>query len=229
MSAYAAGFGAGRGWLTCHCVPDELRELLAGAPSHTIIPNGPTPVGARSIATADLITDYGTALAAAPGAGVRFMCRLTVDPGGIVWMRGRPRRGEEPFEFASFALPPVNVDGLTLLAADDGHIATGVTHPEESVLGLRLTFPRVMFLASEGFEVAHDTDGLPDAHLYRELAAMIRSRTSPLTLVTPAGNRRTRVRATRAGTEYLADHPYMVRNRLVPQRPKRTGPVDRRP
>lgn len=186
MSIYG-GLGAGRGWHTFKFVlrPESLERVFQNMTYWFVITNTRVPIDYKIARETSFFDDYATLFGRIVsgkdwirkedwGFESAIRISMTNDLETIKFENIKNRKGEISSEYKSVrpTEPIVNIRPFYL------HLKNGklsiATSNEEGILGLELSYPKVVSFDSEGHEYLYETNQYSGYELFMELTSRIK-------------------------------------------------------
>jgi hypothetical protein len=225
--SYFGGLGAGKGWNKFKFVltPDELVEIFKDLEYWLVITNRRVDIDYCVNDKTSLFDSYenyfGKITSGQPWnkkeawqieSGVRLS--ITQDPKKIKFEEMRDRKGElsKEFKLVRPEEPVINISPFYLLYGQNE--LTIQTMNDEGILGLELTFPKVITLSNERHERLHDTSTFSNNKLFEELTARVKERTRKAKLTSPTKIFKPNFWISSNSFERINRNHYLIKNSL---------------
>jgi hypothetical protein len=209
--AYSGGLGSGKGWLKFLFLvdPEILRDVLVAARPVLVITNGRVPADYESTPLTDYVESYERyvkAMLESPAEASRASTAIYMGLAASL-----ERFSPKPCAGGNYKLmnpdePVVNL-GPVFLHYDGrrGQLCTNVM--SELYFGVQLSFPRVISLDRDRYEVLYDTAEFATFAIFREVKSRIQKVTRPCKIQSPSREHRTPIRITDGMRERMKQHP----------------------
>lgn len=221
---YFGGLGAGKGWhhLFFFLSPRELADILQPDDCFLLITNGRVPVDSEVTQKAEYLTAY-TAYCEAVRNADTITWQLTNPLMISITHRDTAVEGElcpDPrYKLLRTSQPVIDLMPLVISYAEQ-RLHVNVSSSVETVFGLMLSFPKVVFYQADDFHYPHATQQFHNYHLYERMATAIMMISRPARFKDLHREYRTRIRMSGAGWGIARYHAFLAEHGLHVSLPK---------
>lgn len=221
---YFAGLGAGRGWhhLFFFLGPTEVADILQPDDCFLLVTNRRVPVEYEVTQKVEYLTAYTSYCEAVRNADT--ITRQLTNPLMIaITHRDTAVDGQlcpDPhYKLLRTSEPVINLMPLAI-SYDEQRLHVNVSSTVETVFGLMLSFPKVVFDQADDFHHPHVTRQFHNYHLYERIAATITMISRSARFKDLHREYRTRIRMSEAGWGIARYHAFLAEHGLQVSVPK---------